>query len=101
MTKMKAVLVTLFMIGCLVILLSSSWSEFSLIQFDKRPIVKPFNGSLSVLMHADELTKMFLRPGDLPGYTGWARPSNTVAGSFLSPHFDGIGTIQQPWTCAF
>jgi hypothetical protein len=25
---------------------------------------------------------MFLRPGDLPGYTGWARPTNTLAGSF-------------------
>jgi hypothetical protein len=41
-----------------------------------------------------------LRQGDLPGYTGWARPSNTLAGSFsLIPSYDTIGTIQQNWTC--
>jgi hypothetical protein len=38
---------------------------------------------------------MFLRPGDLPGYTGWARPTNTLAGSFEMPHCDGEGTINR------
>lgn len=32
--------------------------------------------------HAEQLNGNVLRPGDLPGYTGWARPSQTLAGWF-------------------
>lgn len=106
--------VTLLIIGCLVILLSVWWnigSEVSRIQLERTPIVKvkllnTKNSSLynetssSVLTYADAPAKMFLRPGDLPGYTGWARPSNTLAGSFVLPHCDGTAQIQQNWTCA-
>lgn len=35
-----------------------------------------------------------LRPGDLPGYTGWARPPFTLANSFLSSFQDEEGEEQ-------
>jgi hypothetical protein len=108
--------VTLLMITCLVILLSlwsGFWSDVSRLQLDMKPVVKvkllnTKNSSLhnetslsSSLTNANVPAKMsmFLRPGDLPGYTGWARPSNTLAGSFAIPHCDGAGMIQQNWTC--
>jgi hypothetical protein len=112
MSQTNAMRVTLLIIGCLVILLSvwsRIWSEALRIQLEIQPVVKLLNtknGSFynrtpsSSLMHADAPTKIFLRPGDLPGYTGWARPSNTVAGSFVMPHYNGdAGRIQQNWTC--
>jgi hypothetical protein len=105
--------VTLLIVGCLVILMSvwsRLWSDVTRIQLDiMKPGVVQKNSSLvhiettisSVLTNADvpAETLMFLRPGDLPGYTGWARPSNTLAGSFMSPNCDGAGMIQQNWTC--
>jgi hypothetical protein len=108
---------TLLIVGCLVLLLSvwsSLWSEVARIQLDGNPVVQvkllnQKNSSLvqhnetlsSVLTYNDapSKTSMFLRPGDLPGYTGWARPSNTLAGSFVMPICDGAGMIQQNWTC--
>jgi hypothetical protein len=117
MSKMnQALRASLLIIGCLMNLFSG-WSEMSLIHFDIRPVGKPLNtkngslsvvkplhtknSSLSVVMHSDAPapTNILLRQGDLPGYTGWARPSNTLAGSFLIPHCDGDGMIQQNWTC--
>jgi hypothetical protein len=105
--------VTLLIVGCLVILMSvwsRLWSDVTRIQLDiMKPGVVQKNSSLvhiettisSVLTNADvpAETLMFLRPGDLPGYTGWARPSNTLAGSFVTPNCDGAGMIQQNWTC--
>jgi hypothetical protein len=98
---------------------SRIWSEALRIPLDTiQPVGKLWNTnkensslynetvSSFLSMHAHVPAKMFLRPGDLPGYTGWARPSNTLAGSFvmLSPQKDTddstyAGIIQQNWTC--
>jgi hypothetical protein len=110
--------VTLFIVGCLVILLSvwsRFWSDVSRTHLDVKAVgkIKLLNtkngsslhnetSSSSSLTNAADATakmSMYLRPGDLPGYTGWARPSNTLAGSFAITHCDGAGIIQQNWTC--
>jgi hypothetical protein len=100
--------VTLFFVGYLVLLLSvwsRLWSDVSRIQLDMKPVVKvkilnTKNSSLhNEILSSDAPAKTFLRPGDLPGYTGWARPSKTLAGYFEIPHCDGAGRIEQNWTC--
>ena len=101
--------VTLLIVGCSVLLLSvwsTLWSDVSRIQLDSKPVVQvKLLLTKNISVHNETLSSvltnafMFLRPGDLPGYTGWARPSNTLAGSFAIPHCDGVGRIQQNWTC--
>jgi hypothetical protein len=42
-------------------------------------------GLVSRMDDALQDSNLWLRPGDLPGYTGWARPFDTLAGSFRPP----------------
>jgi hypothetical protein len=42
-----------------------------------------------------------LRAGDLPGYTGWARPASTLAGSFrMERPCSLFSLISTAWTCS-
>jgi hypothetical protein len=100
----------MFVISCWVILLGS-WSEVSFLSFDMRPVAKSFtkqksgpvfieSKDLRFKLHGENDTiKASLRPGDLPGYTGWARPANTVAGSFSIHKCGNAGMLSKNWTC--
>ena len=111
MWQTNTVRVTLFVvIACGVIIFHmTSWSEGSLASLDTRPGgVKSSNTNRDVSLYESILqtstsSSVSLRQGDLPGYTGWARPINTLAGSFsiLQHQCDTEGTIviAKNWTC--
>jgi hypothetical protein len=120
MLQKNAVRSTLFVIASFVILFSTNSSEIRLASLDgKRPVSKSSktksddslydnvkfpntnsDGSLYeyIESHNDDSIKKStgLRQGDLPGYTGWARPTNTLAGSFS---IAGITMVENHWTC--
>jgi hypothetical protein len=47
-------------------------------------------------------TQHTIQRGELPGYTGWARPDRTLAGSFgiQYPSYRPTALVHQNWTCA-
>jgi hypothetical protein len=91
MLQNNSVRVSLFVIVCLVIIFHlTSLSEAPLASLDTRPGVKSNVDNGKDLPKDMDVTTSIqtsnrissLRQGDLPGYTGWARPTNTLAGSF-------------------
>jgi len=65
---------------------------FALMQFRVFPARK--NSARSSSDH----NKLTLRPGDLPGYTGWARPSQTLVGWFELDRAPPVATTGHYWT---
>jgi hypothetical protein len=64
----------------------------------KKPRVESTVSKLHVILTS---SKKSLYPGELPGYTGWARPATTLAGSFQIARPCNLNSIVGTnWTCS-
>lgn len=74
----------------LIVLLAVFGWIIDMITFENDTIIIGGGGSSSTISKV-----VSIAPGELPGYTGWGRPENTLAGSFYikstSTEFPGIG----------
>jgi hypothetical protein len=61
----------------------------------------PIGSPTDVPRGNSDLVRNTLRAGDLPGYTGWARPASTLAGSFRMERPCSLSSlIGTTWTCS-
>jgi len=59
------------------------------------------SSSLSYAVTAHPVLKNTIRPGELPGYTGWARPTTTLANSFrIHRPYPISAQAGSRWTCS-
>jgi hypothetical protein len=63
----------------LTVLFALSWSRQL---FGNRPPLEPYRSTAAARVSRSSSSHFQLAPGELPGYTGWARPEFTLAGQF-------------------
>jgi hypothetical protein len=81
-------------VGMTLLRFRSYTTEFSFLS------VKPVTIQKKEFLARSPLLNMYtdtLYPGELPGYTGWARPKTTLAGSFRVTQYQPTAAPNAPW----